>query len=153
MKIKNNTPFQAVVNGQTYDVSVENVSTTPLVVTVNGTRYEVQLLGDETAVTAAAPVVRPAPVTQVAAVPVVAAPVAAPTGAAGANSIVAPMPGTIQSIGVKPGQAVKYGDQLCLLEAMKMKNAIRAPKDGVIASVECQEDQRVVYGALLFTLK
>jgi len=152
VKIKNNTPFQAVVNGQTYDVSVENVSAAPLVVTVNGTRYEVQLVGDETAV-AVAPVVRPAPVAQPAPVPVVAAQAAAPAGAAGANSITAPMPGTIQGISVKPGQAVKYGDQLCLLEAMKMKNAIRAPKDGVIATIDCQEDQRVVYGALLFTLK
>ncbi len=153
MKIKNNTPFQAVVNGLTYDVAVENVSATPLVVTVNGTRYEVQLVGDETAVTTAAPVVRPAPVAQPAPAPVIAAPVAAPAGAAGANSIVAPMPGTIQGICVKAGQVVKYGDQLCLLEAMKMKNSIRAPKDGVIASIECQDDQRVVYGALLFTMK
>jgi biotin carboxyl carrier protein len=149
VKIKNNTPFQAVVNGQTYDVAVENVSATPLVVTVNGMRYEVQFVGDETAVTAPAPVVRPAPVAQPASAPVIAA----PAGAAGANSVVAPMPGTIQGICVKAGQVVKYGDQLCLLEAMKMKNAIRAPKDGVIASVECQDDQRVVYGSLLFTLK
>jgi biotin carboxyl carrier protein len=145
VKIKNNTPFQVVVNGQTYDVEVENVSATPLVVTVNGTPYTVELVETGAPVVTTAPAVRPAPA------PVVAAPVPAP--AAGGNSIIAPMPGTIQGVCVKVDQAVKRGDQLCLLEAMKMKNAIRAPRDGVIASIEAQDDQKVVYGAVLFTLK
>ncbi len=63
------------------------------------------------------------------------------------------MPGTILDIAVKVGETVKYGQQLCALEAMKMKNAIRTPKDGVIASVNVNEGQTVAYGTLLFTLE
>jgi glutaconyl-CoA/methylmalonyl-CoA decarboxylase subunit gamma len=151
VKIKNNTPFQVVVNGQTYDAEVENVLAAPLVMTINGNQYTVELVESGSPVVVSAPVAAPARV----AAP---APVARPAepsfgGSADGNSVKAPMPGTIQGVCVKVGQAVKYGDQLCLLEAMKMKNAIRSTKDGVIASIEVQDDQKVSFGTVLFTLK
>ena len=93
-------------------------------VTVNGVTYSVVV--EEVAGGAAAP----APV---------AAPAAAPKaagGAAGSVAVKAPMPGNILKVNVKPGQAVKKGDVLVVLEAMKMENDVCAPEDGTVASVE-----------------
>ena len=100
-------------------------------VTVNGTTYEVEIeevTGSETVSTAAtAPKAAPAPA------PKAAAPKA--TSAAGTTAVKSPFPGTILKVSVSAGQAVKSGDVLMVIEAMKMENEIRAPKDGVVASV------------------
>jgi biotin carboxyl carrier protein len=61
------------------------------------------------------------------------------------------MPGNVLNIEVKAGDRVSFRQQLCSLEAMKMKNAIRSPRDGVIASVEVSEGQAVSHGDVLFT--
>ena len=63
------------------------------------------------------------------------------------------MPGNILDIAVKPGDKVAARQQLCSLEAMKMKNAIRSPGEGVIASVEVAEGQSVAHGDVLFTFE
>ena len=91
-------------------------------VTVNGTVYEVEL--EE--LTGSVPVSAPA------------APAAAPAPAASAapaagEQICAPMPGNILAVNVTAGQAVKKGDVLMVLEAMKMENEIMCPRDGVVA--------------------
>ena len=78
-----------------------------------------------------------------------AAPAAAPAAAAGSGDVVSPMPGVVLDICVKPGDSVTRGQQVCALEAMKMKSAIRAARDGVVASVEVSEGQRVTHGAVL----
>lgn len=78
------------------------------------------------------------------------APAAAP--AAGAQSITAPMPGTILKVAVQNGQAVKKGDILFILEAMKMENEILAPNDGTVSSVSVNGGQSVEAGSLLCTL-
>ena len=121
-------------------------------VTVNGTTYEV--LVEEVGGVATAPV---APV--VTAAPAVPAPAAAPApkaaataGAEGAIKVNAPMPGTILKIEVAVGQAVKKGDTLCVLEAMKMENAIPAPEDGTVASLNVQKGASVNAGDLLVSL-
>ena len=120
-------------------------------VTVNGTTYEV--LVEEVGGVATAPV---APVVTAApAVPAPAAapaPKAAPAGAEGAIKVNAPMPGTILKIEVAVGQAVKKGDTLCILEAMKMENAIPAPEDGTVASLNVQKGASVNAGDLLVSL-
>jgi glutaconyl-CoA/methylmalonyl-CoA decarboxylase subunit gamma len=153
VKIKNNTPFQVVVNGQTFDAEVENLAAIPLVVTVNGTPYTVELVESGSPVVTSAPAPAPVQVAAPAAPVRAAAPSSSTVLTADGFAIQAPMPGTIQGVCVKVGQAVKFGDQLCLLEAMKMKNAIRTSKDGVVVSIEVQDGQKVPYGALLFTLK
>lgn len=61
----------------------------------------------------------------------------------------APIPGTIVSVEVAPGQEVKYGDTLVVLEAMKMKNLIRSPRDGRVAEVLVQPGQSVMYNDVL----
>lgn len=108
-------------------------------VTVNGTVYEVEL--EELTVAA------PAPVSAHAAAP---APAAAP---AAGEQITAPMPGTILAVNVSAGQAVKKGEVLMILEAMKMENEIMCPRDGVVASVHTSKGSAVESGALLCVLQ
>jgi biotin carboxyl carrier protein len=98
-------------------------------ITVNGVAYDVTV--DEAGGSPVASA--PAP----AAAPVAAAPAVAntPAVAGGGTSVTAPMPGTINDIKVKAGDAVKKGQVLLILEAMKMENDIVAPADGTVASV------------------
>ncbi len=113
-------------------------------VTVNGNVYEITLeVIDKADIKAA-----PAPAAASAAAP--AAP-AAPV-AAGAKSITAPMPGTILKVNVQAGAAVKKGDVLMILEAMKMENEIMAPADGTVASVNAAQGASVEAGAVLCTM-
>jgi biotin carboxyl carrier protein len=62
------------------------------------------------------------------------------------------MPGNIIKVNAKPGQAVKKGDVLVVLEAMKMENDVCAPQDGTVASVEVAQGATVETDALLVTL-
>lgn len=115
-------------------------------VTVNGNTYvvEIEELGEGTATAA------PAPTAPVAA-PKAAAPKAA--APAGANAVKAPFPGTVVKVNVTAGQAVKKGDVLCVIEAMKMENEISAPEDGTVASVNVQKGASVATDDVLVTLK
>ena len=115
-------------------------------ITVNGTAYEVTV--EEGAGSSVAPVVKSA--APVAAPKPAAAP--APSGAVGAVKVNAPMPGKILAVKANAGQAVKKGDVIIVLEAMKMENDIVAPQDGTIASVSCAVGDSVEAGALLASL-
>ena len=125
-------------------------------VTVNGTLYEVEV--EEIGEVASAPVAAPAPAAAPAAP--VAAPKAAPkpaakpasSGAAGAVKVEAPMPGTVTKIFVKPGQAVKAGENLIAFEAMKMEQEVKAPQDGTVASVNVEVGKNIASGDLLVSL-
>lgn len=128
-------------------------------VTLNGRTYEVEveagkamLLDEyEAVVPAAAPVAAPA-----AAPAPVAAPAAAPAPAAAApvagDAVTAPMPGNILKVNVTPGQAVKEGDVLVVLEAMKMENEILAPKACTVKQVLVSKGATVDTGATLVVL-
>ena len=111
-------------------------------VTVNGTVYEIEL--EE--LTGAAPVSAPAAPTAPTPAPVAAAP-------AGGEKISSPMPGTILSVNVASGAAVKKGDILFILEAMKMENEIMAPCDGTVASVHTTKGASVESGTLLCVIQ
>ena len=121
-------------------------------ITVEGKTYEmdVELIGANGAVVAPA---------AKAATPVVAAPKAAPAPVAakpaevGSGSVVAPMPGTILKILKATGDAVKAGEVVLILEAMKMENEITAPVDGTIGSLNLTEGSTVAGGDLLFDVK
>ena len=114
-------------------------------VTVNGNVYEIvlEVIDKADIKTPAAPVAAPAPAAP-------AAPVA--PASAGATTITAPMPGTILKVNVANGQAVKKGDVLMILEAMKMENEIMAPADGTVSSVNVNVGASVEAGATLCTL-
>ena len=111
-------------------------------VNVNGTVYEITLevidKSEIKAPAAKAPAAEPAP-----------APAAA---SAGSVTVTAPMPGTILKVNVANGQAVKKGDVLMVLEAMKMENEIMAPQDGVVGSVSVSNGASVESGATLCVL-
>ena len=136
--------YRVTVNGVVYDVVVEEVAGGAPVPT-----YVAPAPVAAAPAPAPAPVVAPTPAPAVAPAPA-AAP--APAGKAGSVSVKAPMPGTVNKINVKPGDAVKKGDVLCVLEAMKMENDITAPEDGVVASVETTQGASVATDAVLVTL-
>ena len=113
-------------------------------VTVNGNVYEIVLeVIDKADIKTPAAPAAPAPAAP-------AAPVA--PASAGATTITAPMPGTILKVNVANGQAVKKGDVLMILEAMKMENEIMAPADGTVSSVNVNAGASVEAGATLCTL-
>ena len=105
-------------------------------VNVNGTEFEVEI--EEMTGAPAAPAAAPAP--------------AAPAAPAGGEKITAPMPGTILAVNVTSGSAVKKGDVLVILEAMKMENEIMAPCDGAVTSVSVTKGAAVESGTLLCTI-
>ena len=118
--------YTITVNGNVYDVTVEEgtgVAATPV----------------------ATPKAAPAPAKKV-------APKAAPAGAQGGVKVNAPMPGKILGVKVSAGQAVKKGQVLLVLEAMKMENEIVAPQDGTVASINVTVGEQVEAGAVIATL-
>ena len=122
-------------------------------ITVNGNVYEVTV---EEGFTGAASAPKAAPVAAPKAAPVAApaapAPAAAPAGAAGSVSVEAPMPGKILGVKASAGQAVKKGQVLLILEAMKMENEIVAPQDGTVATINVSVGDSVEPGATLATM-
>jgi len=117
--------YRVTVNGQSYDVGVEDIGS------------------------AAGSVVAPAASAAVVMVPAAAAsaPVAAaPAASAGSSTLKAPMPGTVLSVKVAAGQAVKRGDVLLILEAMKMENEITAASDGTVVAIRVQAGSTVNTG-------
>ena len=117
-------------------------------ITVNGVAYDVTVeeLG--------AGSVPAAPVAQAPVAAPVAAPAAAPasSGAEGSVKIVAPMPGKILAIKANPGQSVKRGEVVMILEAMKMENEITATEDGTIAGIHVAVGDSVESGDTLASM-
>ena len=111
-------------------------------ITVNGQAYEVEVeeVGGAATPRAAAPKAAPAP-----------APAAAPaaTAAAGETAIAAPMPGKVLKVNVTVGQAVNAGDNLLILEAMKMQNEILADCGGTVKAINAQVGANVQAGDTL----
>ena len=116
-------------------------------VTIDGKAYQVDVaFGDAPA---GAPA--PAPV-NAAPAPAPAAAPAAPAAIAAGEPVNSPMPGTILRVEVAQGAAVKEGQLLVVLEAMKMENEILAPKDGTVAQVVVQKGSHVETGSPLIVL-
>jgi len=140
------------------------------IATINGKRYEVEVERvegykslDRNGVAApkaptlasTAPVQRPAAPAPAAA-PAAPAPVAAPAPAAapaaGATTVEAPMPGKVLDVKVTAGQAVKYGDVVAIMEAMKMETEIVAPADGTVSQILVKAGDPVDTGAAMVVL-
>lgn len=123
------------------------------VVTLNGKRYEVEVSESDAVLTS---VSNAAPAAPVPATAPVAAPAAAPASPAAAavsgTQVISPMPGTILKVNAAEGQAVKAGDVLFILEAMKMENEIVAPCDGTVKQILASKGSTVDTDQILAVL-
>lgn len=128
--------YTATLNGKQYEVELERIDA-----------YEPMPRYGEAPAAAPAPVAAPA---APAPAPAPAAP--APAPAAGATTVEAPMPGKILNIKVSAGQAVKFGETVIVMEAMKMETEIVAPADGTVAQILVKAGDAVDTGAALVTL-
>ena len=137
--------YTATLNGKQYEVELERIDAyEPM------PRYgEAPAAAPAPVAAPAAPAPAPAPATPAPA-PAAPAPAAAP--AAGATTVEAPMPGKILNIKVSAGQAVKFGETVIVMEAMKMETEIVAPADGTVAQILVKAGDAVDTGAALVTL-
>lgn len=110
------------------------------------------LLVEMVADAVAAPAAAAAPAPKAAPAPVAAPAPAAPKVAAGAKVVEAPLPGTITKVLVKPGQALKAGETVCMMEAMKMENSITVEFAGTVKSVLVEVGAQVQSGQALVEL-
>jgi biotin carboxyl carrier protein len=140
------------IGEEVFDVEVGDLSARPVLATIDGETFEVwpemensPAAATETAPQPAAPRAAAAP--RPAATPRGASP--SPCADGTGTTVSAPIPGVIISIAVKPGDKVSKGQELCVLEAMKMKNAIRANRDGQIGTVHAAVGQSVQKGFVL----
>ena len=135
------------INGNEYNVTVNEVDGSMAEVEVNGTPFKVEF--DKPVKKAAAPVAKP--VAKSAAPAPAAAPVAKPAAAAGGagTAVTSPLPGVILDVCVKEGDAVKRGQTVMVLEAMKMENAIEATADGTVTAIKVGKGDSVLEGAPL----
>lgn len=142
------------INGHDYQVDVNSVEGGIADVTVNGTDYKVELADAVPA--PAQQAVRPAPQTVSTGAPAVT-PQAAQTATASAprgkgEVVTAPLPGVILDIKVKVGDAVKAGQTVAVLEAMKMENEIESTASGTVTAVNAGKGDSVLEGAAIITI-
>jgi biotin carboxyl carrier protein len=135
--------MKITIQDKTFDVEVNDIHARPIQASVDGETFEVWPEEAES--------VRPAaPAVTAASLPATPTVSASPTPkAASSNAVIAPIPGVITEIKVAAGDSVTYGQELCVLEAMKMKNAIRANHDGTIAKVLVATGDQVQQGRVL----
>ncbi len=146
------------INGKDYKVAIGEANGKMLSVNVNGADYEVELEGDFSA-TPSAPVEMtkgpssPAEMTKTAEVsPAAEKPAAAKPAAGAGKTVKSPLPGIIISIDVKEGQAVKRGQKVAVIEAMKMENDILAESDGTVTAIHASKGDSVLEGADIVTI-
>jgi biotin carboxyl carrier protein len=137
--------YKMKINGHDYEVAIQDMNGTQVNVAVNGKSYTVEL--PETAQPKPVAVKRPT------AAPAPAAAAPSPRPAAGvAGAVRSPLPGVVLNINVSVGAAVKRGDVLLVLEAMKMENNIMADRDGTVTSLLVNKGDSVLEGAELVVI-
>lgn len=140
--------YRYTIDGNKYEVAINEVNDTTAKVTVNGAEYTVEWekAVEEKPVVKVQPVmVKPAsPAPETAATP-------ATTPVSG-NAIKTPLPGVIIDVKVKVGDAVKKGDTVVVLEAMKMENNINADRDGNVVAIQVAKGDTVADGAVLVVI-
>jgi propionyl-CoA carboxylase alpha chain len=140
--------YRVKIEEQWFEVEIENPRARPVVAQVEGETFEVWPASELPPQPAQEPVAKPVSVSPPPAT-VPEPPAASATPAECANAACAPIPGVIISIAVQPGDAVQVGQELCVLEAMKMNNTIRAARAGTVARVNVSVGQHVKHGEVL----
>ena len=146
--------YKFKINGKEYAVAIGEADGKMLTVNVNGADYQVELENAPVVAAQAAGTSAVASAQKTAAAeaaPAAAAPKAAATAGAGVT-IKSPLPGIIISIDVKEGQAVKRGQKVAVIEAMKMENDILAEADGTVTAIFARKGDSVLEGAEIVTI-
>ena len=140
--------YKFKINGNDYNVAINSVEGGLADVTVNGASYKVELESAPAAPVAAsrAAGAATAPVAAPAAAPV------APKAAGEGTAVVSPLPGVIIEVSVKEGQAVKKGQKVAVIEAMKMENEIPALADGTVTSIKVSKGDSILEGDTIVTI-
>ncbi|MCL2496533.1 MAG: biotin/lipoyl-binding protein [Clostridiales bacterium] len=150
--------YNVTVNGETFAVEVEEIdatNTSQVVPVIQAAPAPVPTpVIQEASVPAPAPVSDPDPAPIVQAAPTIAPepPAPQPVAAASGNVVASPLPGTVLRVNVTVGQAVKPGEVLLVLEAMKMENDITAPSDGIVSAIHVAGGSIVQTGDALISL-
>ncbi len=134
------------IDAEFFEVEVGDLDARPVLATVAGQTFEVWP-EEEAGRPSPAPALSVAASSSPSVSP--ASPSVSPSAPASAAAVPAPIPGVILSISVTPGDSVVFGQELCVLEAMKMKNIIRASRAGVIAEVCVNPGDQVRHGQAL----
>ena len=140
------------IENEVYDVEVGDLNTRPVIAKIDGEVFEVWPEETQAKSAQASRAEDLISSTSAPAAPLASPPAAskpAPSAAAGEKVVAAPIPGVVISITVKEGQTVESGDELLILEAMKMKNAIRASRSGTIAAIHVVSGDTVSHGQAL----
>ena len=140
--------YKYKINGNEYNVAVDNIEGNIAHIQVNGVAYDVELPEQPKA----APAVKRVTVSDAPAAAPKAAPRKAAPAAGGGHVIESPLPGVIKDIFVKVGQQVKADDVVCILEAMKMGNEIHAGVDGTVKSIEVSKEDSVLEGNTIMVI-
>lgn len=143
--------YKIKINGNDYTVAVKDLEDNKASVSVNGLDYEVEVEGTQSKPKAPKVVQQPQaqPVAQVSAAPAAPRPAAVATSGSAVKS---PLPGVILEVNVKVGDTVKAGQQVMVLEAMKMENSIESTFDGVVKSIDKGKGDSVLEGEVLITI-
>jgi biotin carboxyl carrier protein len=148
------TDYEYEINGKNYKVVLRDLSGDNARVEVNGVEYHVKMKSNS-----AAPASNPGPAKVVAAAAAPEAipaarkePLPAPQSGGGGLTITAPISGVILKVNVQPGDMVKAGDVVAIIEAMKMENNISATRDGKVKEVKVQAGSEVPEGEVLIVL-
>ena len=140
--------YKFKIGGKEFNVVVNSINGNKADVTVNGVNYDVDM---ENAAPAAAPVQAPA-APSAPAPAAAAAPAAAPAASGSGKAIVSPLPGVIISVEVKEGTAVKKGQRVAVIEAMKMENDILSDVDGTVTAIHVSMGDTVAEDAKIVTI-
>ena len=143
--------YRFKINGKDYEVAVNSIEGRNASVTVNGADYSVEM-ENEAPAAAPAPVQAAAPAAVSAAPAPAAAPAAAPASSGAGKDMVSPLPGVVISVDVKVGDAVKRGQKVAVIEAMKMENEILAENDGTVTAVHVSKGDSVLEDAKIVTI-
>lgn len=141
--------YKYTINGNKYEVAINEVNETTATVTVNGEEFKVEW---EKPVEEK-PTVKVQPVAAKPATPAAAPTTAAPTTAVNGHAIKTPLPGVIIDVKVNVGDTVKKGDTVVVLEAMKMENNINADRDGKVTAIQVAKGDTVADGAVLVVME
>lgn len=141
--------FKYIINGNEYNVHIANVEGNIAELEVNGTPYRVEM-EKVLKQTKTPKLVRPDAVPTTDSHPTIAKTTS--PGVATSGSVKTPLPGVILDVLVKPGDTVKVGQHLLVLEAMKMENNIDSDKEGRVVEVKVRKGDSVLEGDVLLTI-